>query len=413
MNQPLIFFSAAYRSLLVHKFRSFLSVLGIVCGVMAVMSMISTGEGAKQEVLGRIEKMGLKNIYIKQVELTAELKKQADEKKSYGLSLYDVARLQGLTSAITQVGAVRVAPLTPVGTGKGITPSILQCSGNYGELLGLKMREGRFISEQDSYNSNLVCVLGSSLAGRLGREGRIGSYIRMNDLLYKVVGILAQYNFDTSETTKVSDEDFNNIILLPLKIHKGSMFSRLDDAGSTLSRIIVEVDSRKNVESVSRLINRTLEVSHNNVLDYNLVVPLELLAQSLATQRIFNLVLAVTGGISLLVGGIGIMNIMLATVTERRREIGIRRAVGATKQDIACQFLAESFMLTGCGGLAGLAAGFICVKAIEIMAGWPIRITGWSMLVPFLLACITGVFFGLYPAIQAARMDPIQALRTV
>ena len=298
MHQPLLFFRTGYRSLLVHKFRSFLSVLGIVCGVMAVMSMISTGEGAKQEGLGRIEKMGLKNIYIKQVELTDELKKQADEKKSYGLSLYDVARLQGLTTAITQVGAVRVAPLTPVGTGKGITPSIIQCTGNYAELLGLKMREGRFISEQDSYNNNLVCVLGNALAERLGREGRVGSYIRMNDLLYKVVGILAQYDFDTSQTTKVSDQDFNNIILLPLRIHKGAMFSRLDYDSSTLSRIIVEVDSRKNVKSVAQLINRTMEVSHNNVLDYNLVVPLELLAQSLATQRIFNLVLAVTGGIS-------------------------------------------------------------------------------------------------------------------
>jgi len=148
-------------------------------------------------------------------------------------------------------------------------------------------------------------------------------------------------------------------------------------------------------------------------LDYNVVVPLELMSQSLATQRIFNLVLGVTAGISLLVGGIGIMNIMLATVTERKREIGIRRAVGATQKDIAYQFLTESILLTGAGGLIGLVAGFFCVNIIEVMAGWPIQITFLTMVIPFILACATGVFFGLYPALQAAKVDPILALRTV
>jgi putative ABC transport system permease protein len=411
--QPLSFLRTGYRSLLVHKFRSFLSVLGIVCGVMAVMAMISTGEGAKREVLSRIEKMGLKNIYIKQITLTDALKKMADEKNSHGLSLKDVALLQRLTPAITQVGTVLTASLTPVGTGKNITPNIIKCSGNFSDLLGLRTKEGRFISEQDSRKSNLVCVLGGSLALRLGRTGRIGSYIRLNDLLYKVVGILARYDFDSQQVAKLSNENFNNAIMLPVDTHQGSISSALVGDSPPLTRIIVEVDSRKNVESVARLIKRTLTLSHNKIRDYELVVPLELLAQSLATQRVFNLILAVTGGISLLVGGIGIMNIMLATVTERKREIGIRRAVGATENDIAWQFLAESFLLTGSGGLAGLAAGFICVNIIETLAGWPISITGRSMFVPFFLACITGIFFGLYPAMRAAKMDPIQALRTV
>jgi len=295
--QFLLLFQTGYRSLLVHKFRSFLSVLGIVCGVMAVMSMISTGEGAKQEVLGRIEKMGLKNIYIRQVVLTEELKKQVDEKKSYGLSLFDVERLQLLTPAIVQIGAVMDPLLTPVGTGSGITPKIIKCTGNYGELLGLKMKEGRFLSEQDSYNNNLVCVLGSSLADRLGKEGRMGQHIRMNEHLYKVIGIITHYDIDTTQTTKVSNENFNNMIFLPLNIEKNSNnVYPSDDNHSSLTQIIVEVDSRENVESVVELIRRTLALSHNKVLDYNLIVPLELLSQSLATQRIFNLVLVVIGG---------------------------------------------------------------------------------------------------------------------
>ena len=412
MTRYLPFFHIGWRSLLVHKFRSFLSVLGIVCGVMAVMAMISTGEGAKQKVLGRIEKMGLTNIYIKQIVLTEELKQQVDEKKSYGLSLFDVERLQWLTPAITKVGAIRKTLLTPVGTGISITPTVIESTGNYGELLGLKTTEGRFINDQDSYNNNLVCVIGGTLAKRLGRNGLVGETIRMNNLLYKIVGVLKENDIAGSPTTKVSNENFNNVIFLPLNILRNpTKFRRFGTKFSALSQIVVEVDKRENVEAMARIISRTLELTHNNVLDYNIIVPLELLAQSLETQKVFNLVLAVTGGISLLVGGIGIMNIMLATVTERRREIGLRRAVGATEKDIAYQFLNESFLLTTSGGIIGLVAGYVFVLFVEILAGWPIEITLWAMFVPFVLACVSGVFFGLYPAIRAAKMDPIQALR--
>jgi putative ABC transport system permease protein len=182
---------------------------------------------------------------------------------------------------------------------------------------------------------------------------------------------------------------------------------------SSLSRIIIEIDSRDNVFAAARLIDRIMDLAHNSVKDYQLVVPLELLQQSLRTQRIFNIVLAVIGGISLLVGGIGIMNIMLATVSERRREIGIRRAVGATRNDIVIQFLTESVLLTVSGGILGVLTGFVFVLTMEAFTGWSIKITIGSMLIPFLLAVATGIFFGLYPAIQAARLDPIKALRTV
>lgn len=414
IRQFLLFYQIAYRSLLVHKFRSFLSVLGIVCGVMAVMAMISTGEGAKQEVLGRIEKMGLKNIYIKEVLLSEELKKQVEEKKSYGLSLYDVEQLRHLTPAIVQVGAVQKTLFTPVGTGSGLTPTIIRCTGNYDDLLGLTIKEGRFIAEQDSYQSNQVCVIGNSIARKIGKEGRIGSFIRMNDSLFKIVGVLTKYDIDTSDTTKINSENFNDMIFLPLNIHDNrTRYGATVAQFSGLSHIVVEVDDSSNVESVAKLINRTLELSHKRVLDYNIVVPLELLSQSLAAHRTFNLVLAVTGGVSLLVGGIGIMNIMLATVTERKREIGVRRAVGATERDIASQFLAESFLLTMSGGVIGLVCGGVCISIIEIWAGWPIKVTIWAMILPFVLACGTGIFFGIYPAIRAAKMNPIQALRTV
>lgn len=414
IHQVLSFFVTAYRSLLIHKFRSFLSVLGIVCGVMAVMVMISTGEGAKDEVLGRIEKMGLKNIYIKEKLLSAQLRKQVEKRKSYGLSLFDVEHLKFLSSAITQVGAVQQAPLTPVGTGIGITPNIMKCTGNYGELVGLKIRVGRFINEQDSYNNNQVCVIGGTLARSLGREGRVGKTIRIDELLYTIIGVLVKNDSEPSKTTKVKNQNFNDVIFLPLNIpQKLTKFGSSIEQYSMLSSIVVEVDSRENVEPVAQLIHRAMEFTHKTVLDYNVIVPLELLAQALAAQKTFNLVLAVIGAVSLFVGGIGIMNIMLATVTERKREIGIRRAVGATEKDITYQFLAESFLLTMSGGVIGIVSGFVCVLIIEYLAGWPIEITASAVLIPFVLACVAGIFFGYYPAAQAAKMDPIQALRTV
>lgn len=414
IRQVLSFFVTAYRSLLIHKFRSLLSILGIVCGVMAVMVMISTGEGAKKEVLGSIEKMGLKNIYITEKTLSAELQKQVEKRQSYGLSLFDVEYLTSLSPAIIQVGAVQNALLTPVGTDIGITPNIVKCTGNYGELLGLKIRAGRFINAQDFSKNSLVCVIGGALAKKLGSEGGVGKSIRINNLLYTIIGILIKENNEPSKTAKEKNWNFNDTIFLPLNIPRNlTKFGSIIEQYSMLSSIVVEVDSRENVEAVARLIHRAMEFTHQEVLDYNVIVPLELLAQALAAQKTFNLVLAVIGAVSLLVGGIGIMNIMLATVTERKREIGIRRAVGATEKDIAYQFLAESFLLTMCGGAIGIGSGFICVLIIEYFADWPIEITVSAMFIPFVLACAAGIFFGYYPAVQAARMDPIQALRTV
>jgi putative ABC transport system permease protein len=380
---------------------------------MAVMSMISTGEGAKEEVLQQIEGMGLTNIYINKLDLTRDQQKKAREKHSYGVSWSDVDRLRSGGLYIKEVAALLEVTAAPLGTKRTILPKIMRCTANYFQVMGLSMSEGRFLQIKDVENNAMVCVLGTGVARALGREGQVGKYLRIGDSLYKVIGILAEQASGKSEKIKISKENLNEMLLLPFSAYDHVPMSAAYAVKSSLTRIIVEIDTRDNVSSAALLIDRIMDMAHNSVKDYQLVVPLELLQQSLRTQRIFNIVLAVIGGISLLVGGIGIMNIMLATVSERKREIGIRRAVGATRKDIVTQFLTESVLLTVSGGVLGVLAGFVFVLTMETFTGWSIKITIGSMVIPFFLAVITGIFFGLYPAIQAARLDPISALRAV
>ena len=376
------------------------------------MSMISAGAGAKEEVLEQIETMGVKNIYIKAADLTEEQQRKAGEKHSYGLRFADIDRLVANDSlSVKNIAAVKELQAVPMGRGREIMPRILSCSASYADVLNLKVEDGRFFSWQDTDLDKRVCVIGSSLARKMGKEGSVGQFLRINESLYKIIGILAEYSVHDSKTTTLSQENFNEILLLPIVNPKRALNESAKNNNLQLSTIIVEVDERSHVAQAAKIIARTLEVAHNGVKDYQMIVPLELLVQSVKTQRVFNLVLAVTGGISLLVGGIGIMNVMLATVSERKREIGIRRAVGATERHIIVQFLTESVLLTLTGGLLGLLAGLISAGLIAGITGWTIRITLASMFVPFLLAIGTGIFFGLYPAIKAARLDPIQALR--
>ncbi len=407
---------AAVGSLLQQKLRSFLSVLGVVCGVTAVIAMIAIGEGAKRETLHQIEQLGIRNIYVRAVIQTHGQTLKARRELSRGLTWADAAQLESSYDGIRSVAGLREIAVALLGVNSQITPQIAACSENYAELLQLGTFSGRFITSQDQRYRNLVCVLGFDVARRLGDLGKVGGYLRMDDHLVKVVGILHRMETGGGKQTAISVRNHNEMILVPLETARtleGDTEERASafNGAPSLSEIIVQVFRSAEVMTAAKLIRRTLTVAHHHAQDYQLVVPLELLNQSRRTQRTLNLVLGTIAAISLLVGGIGIMNIMLATVSERTREIGIRRAVGATRQDILVQFLAEAVILTGAGGVIGLACGLGLVVFVAALAGWQMALSWWGVMLPLALSFLVGIFFGLYPAKQAAGVDPMVALR--
>jgi putative ABC transport system permease protein len=310
--------------------------------------------------------------------------------------------------AIRSVGAIRELPGAVIESGHQGKPSILAVTPEFIRLQGLELVAGRLLVEDDVRLRSPVCVIGEEVAHRLGREGRPGGTLRVESALYRVVGVLRRTGKVAHEGTAVAARDFDNAIMIPL----GSEAAFVA-AGDAVSEIVAEFYLADAVLPALPAVRRTLAVAHSGVEDVQVVAPQELLQQAEQAQRNF---LVLTGSIAivaLLVGGIGIMNTMLASVTERTREIGVRRAVGATRRHIMLQFLSEAALLTAAGGAAGLVLGIAASFAVSAIAGWPVAITAWSLVLPAVVAIVAGVFFGVYPAYTAARMDPVEALRHV
>jgi putative ABC transport system permease protein len=406
----------ALGSLMHQKLRSLLSVLGVVCGVMAVVAMISIGEGAKRETIRQIEQLGTRNIFFRAVALTREQAVKARERLSQGLTVADLRRIENGCDTVEKIASLREVRASMIGLPREMTPQVVACSANYAELLGVRISAGRFIAPQDLRSRNLVCALGSEVARQLEGLGQPGQFIRIGDNLFKVVGILTRIEHRTGDAATVSTRNYNEMVFVPQDtagVFAGPGPDREKTAGNPeqLSEIVIRVARTRDVSATARLVERIMAVAHHHIQDFQVVVPLELLRQARRTQRTFNLVLGAIAAISLLVGGIGIMNIMLATVSERTREIGIRRAVGATRKHILVQFLMEAVMLTVSGGVIGIFCGLCAVGAISWLAGWRVAVSLWAVVMPVVMSFLVGVFFGLYPARQASRVDPIEALR--
>ncbi len=402
--------SVAVSNLGRRKLRSLLTMLGMIFGVGAVIAMLSIGAGAERESLKIIENFGIRNIIIQAKEFKAEELRQI-RTESLGLAMRDVRALESVLRPKPRISAKRVVKTFQVISDAGRSDSrVLGVSSSYPGIQNLKLLNGAFFMPFDEDAANQVCVLGITAKQKLFGFGDVlGQRIKVNDQWLTVIGVLADANVDKQEFEGVKVQNPNNDIYIPIttSIKKFAM----DPLENELNEVIVEVAPEADLREQAAAINNLMSTMHRYVDDFSLVVPEKLLEQNQKTQRIFNIVMGAIASISLLVGGIGIMNIMLASVLERTAEIGLRRALGARKRDVRLQFIAESLALSLAGGLVGIGLGYGISRLVAMYSGWSTIITSQSIVLSFGVSSMVGLVFGIYPAVQASNLDPIECLR--
>jgi len=412
--------------------RTGLTMLGIIFGVAAVISMLSIGEGAKQETLQQIELLGTNNIIInkKAVENTGTSSKAS---YSLGLTTKDLEAIKAIAPDIQIITPVRESKHGVMYKSNLSQNVITGTSTGYPMTFNSKLVEGTFFKEYHQELRANVCVIGSGVKERLFKyESPLNKKIKIGEMWFSIIGVVAPKSVSSAGSQSFGIRNFNEDIYIPLNtmlykftkvevdpnfVVRGNVtITNEDDIirqsdRVSLDQIIVKVDKSERLKEIAALTGRILDRRHFGVKDYEIVLPEQLLEQKQKTQRIFNIVMGAIAGISLLVGGIGIMNIMLANILERTREIGVRRAVGATMNDILLQFLSEAVTISVLGGVLGILVGFILTAAISTYAEWNTIVSPISVILAFTVSVATGIVFGIYPAKKAADKNPIETLR--
>jgi len=402
-----------FENLASHKLRSLLTMLGMIFGVAAVVAMLSIGAGAQQKVMAFIEQLGVRNLIVEAKEAHNYQELQKVRKNSPGLTLSDYEIIRKNVSDIHDGSPrKRFTPAKILPKPQQDLPIVYGVEPSYLEIGHLRVTEGRFFDVTDNAASAPVCVLGAAAKDSLfGASPGIGEYIKLNEQWCHVIGIVAPQMAPQSEVSGVRTEDMNNLIYAPLN----SVRYRLEDSQSWMKDEIdgmyLHLASTDTSTTDAEVVRGILNSSHHNAGDFSVIVPAELLAQQKRTEQLFNTVMVAIASISLLVGGIGIMNIMLAAILERTREIGVRRAVGARRSDIVRQFVIEAVLISFAGGLLGVVTGFAMSQLIALLAGWSTIVTVSSILLAFVVSISVGLIFGTYPAVKAARLDPVEAIR--
>ena len=421
--------------------RSILTALGIIFGVAAVITMVAIGEGSTAEALAQIERLGARNIIVRSQKPPESQDAQSSQNRSwaqsYGLTRADLAAIQE-----TFPDATAIVPLKEVGAQilRGEKRQISQAYGTtpaFIDVAGLHVARGRYLTADDLTNQELVCVVGSEVAKEFfPLEDPLGATLRIDEKVFRIVGVLAPVGLSGGAGAALVGRDLNLDVHIPITTARATfgdtVVRRTSGSFSAsevqIQEIYIQSPTRERVLVDSQLIRRRVEMTHPRLTDVGLIVPYELLENARRRALTGTLISAAIAGISLLVGGIGIMNIMLANVTERTREIGIRRALGATRTHIIAQFLVETIVLSAIGGLIGVALGIGLAVVLDLGVPLlpslpyvgkfvpdditlPTKVNLESVLLSFLVAAATGLFFGLYPARKAAKQDPIVALR--
>lgn len=426
---------SALQSMVTHPLRSILTGLGVFIGVVSVIWLLAIGEGIAEQAELEIMELGANNLILSSQKPSQQDRSQkGDYFISWGLTENDYRKIVDTVPSISAAYPTRELSRRHASTEHDKKKvEFLGCLPNYRDLHKLKISKGRFISEEDNRDKAEVCVLASGLAKKLFPFGdSIGRTVNIEGNLFTVIGEVAPRSALKDDGKLGFKELFNDNIYLPLETHWAKIFDfyyKGYDGSHLISKLTLTIDDQTKLFSVAQMI-RDMLIRDHGIEDFQVTVPFELMQQAERAKMTFVALMGLVAGISLFVGGVGIMNIMLATVTERTREIGIRRAIGANKKDIVFQFLLETTVLTGAGGLAGIIAGLLCAPAYNSLLGMIKQIAPtlyeslptamqnmnpvvvpWSLPLVFAIAVATGIIFGLYPARKASNMDPVDALR--
>ena len=436
----------AFESILANKLRSFLTALGIIFGVAAVISMLAIGKGAQQEILEQIKMVGVNNIMITPIVTPeggandAENGGKQKSKFSPGLHLKDVDAIREILPTIKQVSPEIALNSYVVQNGKRATAKLLGVSNEYFDIFNLSLSNGIIFNGFQEENGIPVCVVGANIAQTFfSGENPIGEYIKFDKVWLRIIGVLERNDVKITGFENIGVNVMNDNIYVPVKTMLlrfqnralvatrsitvsgrmgGFFFSTSTNPNQNtstnynqLDRIIVQVNDSKELDPSTKLLSRILLRRHQEVEDFEITVPELLLKQEQRTKDVFNIVLGAIASISLLVGGIGIMNIMFATVMERIKEIGTRLAIGARKKDIIAQFLSEAVLISISGGLIGVTLGIVSAKLIMKFSGIMTLISPFSVIIAFVVSASIGIIFGYSPAKRASEKDPIESLR--
>ncbi len=401
------------QNLLLHKLRSLLTMLGMIFGVAAVVSMLSIGAGAQQQVMAFIEQLGVRNLIVEAREATAWDEFRNRRKTSPGLTMADLRVIRSNVQGVLEyTPRKKFTPTRVLPKPDRDVPTVFGVAPNYQKIMGLHVSSGRFFTPDEAERAAPVCVLGEGARSNLfGVQEAVGKYVKVNEQWFHVVGTVGAQLTVQSGVEGVGVTDMNNLLYVPVS---AAMF-RLEDGKSgfkdEIDGIYMQLASTDLSLPTADVVRSILTTTHRGENDFSVVVPAELLAEQQRTQRIFDTVMVAIASISLLVGGIGIMNIMLASILERTREIGVRRALGARQKDIVRQFLIEAILISFVGGVMGIAFGFGISYLISWVAGWTTIVTITSVVLAFVVSVSIGLIFGIYPARKAARLDPVEAIR--
>ncbi len=427
-----------------NKIRSILTALGIIFGVAAVISMLAIGNGAKKEVLDQMKLVGVNNIVITPIgeasgteENTEEStdsnsdEKESKEKLSSGLTLKEANSIANSIPSVERVSPEVINKTNIIYNGKGVKGTFTGITHDYFDIYSLELAKGSYFNDYQYNKAKQVCVIGHNIKSKLfPTEDAIGKQIKCGEIWLTIIGVLKSHGTQSKQLSDLKLGDFNMNVYAPIQtvllrfndrsiITKKSLKGRgRRSSGETqatnrnqLDKIVVQVKETSQLKSTASILNKMLLRRHAGAADFQITVPELLLKQEQKTRSIFNIVLGAIASISLIVGGIGIMNIMLASVMERIREIGVRRAIGATQKDIVFQFLSEAILISVTGGIIGIILGVLIAQLITNFTEIPTIISSFSIIISFGVSAGIGVIFGYMPAKKAAMQDPVTSLR--